>query len=1117
MGRKLILRIFLFSCFIYILTILATCLYRYQIERNSIYLELSKTELNYTQKIKASLQKSDEKLLNKTLEDVLRIRGIDYVALVKGEATLSEAGSKDNRGHIIKEQDFSLSFSDQSAELITLRIFESYKGLFERIFSGLIFIFILQFISILSLCAFVWYLFESCITRHLKKVADYAQNINRVPALQPLILDGNPLIRSVPNELQDLVFSINEMRNIFQLGYKAYRESEIRLKNFTEVASDWLWEMDMALSYTYFSDRFYEITGYNSSAVIGYTQSRFYEGPANAPEWESHLHQLSSHQPFRDIVLRFTVANGDVRWVRLSGTPVFDGTGNFTGYRGIGTDITNEIQAREEAMEITLRFLNSIENVSDGIAFWDSSDRFVLCNRIFRTQAADAGHLLVLGTPYEQYIRGLLETGAINKPKGTHETWLNKHLRQRQNQPSQVEVNRNGRWLLIHEGRSEDGSTVSVTTDITALKQNEQQLQMVTDAVPILLAYVNDQLCFELINKEFEEWFGVSRESFLGSRLEKAFAPETFNRIKTYSEIALAGNFTRFQISFPIKGKAKKQKPAIRHIDASFTPNVDRNLNVSGFFIAAIDITNLINAEEGARKGELALSEQTQILRASFDAIAQGICVWDENLTLMAWNDAYKTFLGFPDDYLKRGMTIKDIMRKSAETGLLIDSHAVENSREWFTNVDAGVLPHTSELESADGRQITIKRYRVPGGGYVSIFTDVTEQVRIQEQLQHAQKLEAIGQLTGGIAHDFNNLLTIILGNLEMLEDQLTSQEQKNLVNTAFRASRRGAELTQRLLAFGRRQSLITELSDANALIEGIFELLIRTLGVTINIETILATPLWTIDIDRGQLENALLNLVINARDAMPNGGQLTIETANTTFTKDDALIYPNMKPGRYIEISVSDTGFGMTQHVAERAIEPFFTTKKADAGSGLGLSMVHGFVNQSGGHMNIYSQPDRGTVVRIFLPCTDGTPAQSPAHSQLTEQISAGEHILLIEDDPDVRQTSVNILRQLGYQVTETCNDAEAMSVVESGASIDLIFSDVFLYNSKSGPAIVEDIRILHPDIKILFTSGFAEDHFSKSEFQGVHTNFISKPYKKATLSNKLRSIFNEQKPLPH
>ena len=385
------------------------------------------------------------------------------------------------------------------------------------------------------------------------------------------------------------------------------------------------------------------------------------------------------------------------------------------------------------------------------------------------------------------------------------------------------------------------------------------------------------------------------------------------------------------------------------------------------------------------------------------------------------------------------------------------------------------------------------------------------ELVQQAETLRQAQKMEAIGQLTGGIAHDFNNLLQVIVGNLELLTRTLPDEmaRHKRAAASAMSGAKRAATLTQRLLAFSRRQPLNPKALDLNVVVQGISELLRRSLGETVELETVLAGGLWTAEVDPSELESALVNLAVNSRDAMPDGGKLTIETANASLDEAYAARHVEVKPGQYVVICVSDTGSGMDAETLARAFEPFFTTKPEGKGTGLGLSQVYGFVKQSRGHLKIYSEVGDGTTVEVYLPRFHAASSAEEAASTAYVPSADGETILVVEDDPDVRSYSVNALRELGYVVMEAVDGASALGVL-SVASVHLLFTDVVLPNGMTGEDLARRARETIPDLKVLFTTGYARNAIVHHGRLDAGVELITKPFAFDDLATKVREVLD-------
>ncbi len=395
---------------------------------------------------------------------------------------------------------------------------------------------------------------------------------------------------------------------------------------------------------------------------------------------------------------------------------------------------------------------------------------------------------------------------------------------------------------------------------------------------------------------------------------------------------------------------------------------------------------------------------------------------------------------------------------------------------------------------------------------FVAIERDVSERINLEERLRQSQRLEAVGQLTSGIAHDFNNLLTVIMGNAEMLGESLADDRDLSPVaNMISNAAQRGAELTQRLLAFARRQALEPRAVDIGKLVANMDGLLQRALGDHIEIETTRSGGLWPALVDEGQLENALLNLCLNARDAMPGGGQLTIETANACLDHDYADRQGDLEPGQYVMLSVSDTGRGIEPEILARVFEPFFTTKEKHKGTGLGLSMIYGFIKQSNGHIRIYSEPGEGSTVKLYLPRADGTElSESDTHSTDQDPISH-ETILLVEDDEMVQEYARNQLITMGYTVLTAGSGPEAMDIVESDQAIDLLFTDVIMPGGMSGRDLADAAQEVRPDLKVLYTSGYTENAIVHHGRLDRDVHLLSKPYRRRDLVRQIQAALRD------
>ncbi len=507
------------------------------------------------------------------------------------------------------------------------------------------------------------------------------------------------------------------------------------------------------------------------------------------------------------------------------------------------------------------------------------------------------------------------------------------------------------------------------------------------------------------------------------------------------------------------------------------------------------------------KQAERALSVSEQRFSRIVDLVQEGIWIHDEGVITYANPAAARLFgAGAPGDLV--GRTIfsmlqpEDRRRAEERTRSLIDRHMP-------------LLPAEMRIQGLDGKERVAELQAVPlrdGDKVLAIASgrDVTAQRRAERQLQQAVKMEAVGQLTGGVAHDFNNLLTVIIGSLDL--DLATVPEPlRAAIDQAMRAAERGAALTHRLLAFSRQQTLLPGPVDFNRLVVGMDDLLRRTLGEQVEIELHLAADLKPALADAAQVENALLNLAINARDAMPDGGKLLIETGNQTLDADYVALNPDAKAGDFAMLAVSDTGTGMRPEVLAHAFEPFFTTKEVGKGSGLGLAMIYGFARQSGGHARIYSEVGHGTTVRLYLPRLAEASSAEVAAVPAAVKSGGGETILVVEDDAKVRKLALAQLESLGYRAVEAGNGKEALAIVESGAAIDLLFTDVVMPGGMTGLQLAEAATRLRPRLRVLFTSGYAEGSMQHRGAGEPGIKLLSKPYRKQLLAQKIREALDE------
>ncbi len=516
------------------------------------------------------------------------------------------------------------------------------------------------------------------------------------------------------------------------------------------------------------------------------------------------------------------------------------------------------------------------------------------------------------------------------------------------------------------------------------------------------------------------------------------------------------------------------------------------------------------------RNDELALRQSERMARGIIDTALDGFVQVDEAGLVTEWNPRAAVMLGWTrDEVLGRGLA-----------GVLLADAESEPSASELPPIKTSSLAVTSTLEvsTRDGRklpvELSISTLPLNDGARYNVFVrDLSEKLLIETQLRQAQKMEVVGQLTSGIAHDFNNLLQGVIGALELVQLRANAGRVDGIahfVRSALASANRAAALTHRLLAFSRRQPLDPKPLQANPLIQSMAELLQRTLGENIFLDFDLAPGLWTTLCDPNQLENALLNLVINAADAMPAGGRLTVRSRNVDIDEVKAQRWQDVAPGQYICVAVCDTGEGMPNDVLERAFDPFFTTKQPGQGTGLGLSMVYGFAHQSKGQCDIQSKAAEGTTVRIYLPRQEAasTDTAAPRLDTTTEHVRGhGECVLVVEDEPIVRNIVVEVLHQLGYQALEAADAEAGLATLRGATQVEMLISDIGL-PGMDGRRLADAARALRPQLRVLLMSGYASDAVSPAGFFGPGMTLLTKPFTVEVLATRIGQMMAAVQP---
>lgn len=596
-------------------------------------------------------------------------------------------------------------------------------------------------------------------------------------------------------------------------------------------------------------------------------------------------------------------------------------------------------------------------------------------------------------------------------------------------------------------------------------------------------------LRFLAVNDAAVAHYGYSREEFLGMTIKdirpSADVPALLKNVEQQS-----GGLSRAQVWRHCR---RGGEVILVEIQAHALPFEGHDARL----VMATDVTRQQAAQARLRRQAALLDQATD---AIFVAGVDGVITY--------WNEGARRLYGWSADEAL-GRQTRELLGQ--DHGFAEELRLQLRARgEWRATTTEACK--NGRMVTVDGRWTLLRADGGDGISVLAIKTDVTQRLELEARLRQAQRLEAVGHLTGGVAHDFNNLLTVILGNADLMAEQLADQPALlRLAEITRTAAQRGAELTHRLLAFARRQPLQPQVVDVHQLLAGMDGLLRRALSEDIEIELVRGAGLWPALVDAAQLESAVLNLALNARDAMPGGGKLTLETANAWIDQAYADLHSEVQPGQYVMVSVSDSGSGIAAEHLARVFEPFFTTKGPGKGSGLGLSMVYGFVKQSQGHIKLYSEPGQGTTARLYLPRAGGAPEPAVAPVAPGEAACHGALVLVVEDDDLVRRFAQDQLVSLGYGVVTAENGVQALEILRRRSDVALLFTDVVMPGGISGRQLAEQARSLHPRLKVLYTSGYTENAIVHQGRLDRGVQLLNKPYRRDELAGKVRAALAE------
>ncbi|WP_316979634.1 PAS domain S-box protein [Shumkonia mesophila] len=836
---------------------------------------------------------------------------------------------------------------------------------------------------------------------------------------------------------------------------QALRDSEDRFRDFAEASSDWMWETNPDNCFAFVSDRFLELVGVPKEKIIG--QSPFTAGdPIIHPaDLVAHKEVLAGRHPFRDFQYSIKDSGGGLHVIRLSGKPRFGADGAFLGYRGTGNDITAIVAAEERETLVRRQFLDAIETVPVSFALFDADDRLVLWNQLYQSQILPEIKLKP-GLRFEDMIRQAVANGRIDGNTEQRETWIRGRLDRHREPAGPFVLQRTADWLQIREHRTPDGSTLLVAVDISDLRRTEEalrdaqaSLESVLSAAPVALWAMDAEGQFTLSRGMGLGTPGGHPDDMVGRSVTDVYGK--------YPEIVDAANRARHGATVHATASVAGRYFALR-----FQPMLGSNGEYRGCVGVAIDITERRQAEENLRKLSLAVEQSpAATLITNLDGIIE---------------------YANPRFYETTGFTPAETLGKTPAFLKSEDTDTEQFDQMWTTIMSGrewrGELRNrrkNGELFWSSTAICPIINTSGDITNFLSVAEDTTDKRRMEEQLRHAQKLEAVGTLAGGVAHDFNNILTGILGHCQIAIEKLDpdADVQFNL-DQIMVASDRAKDLVQQLLAFSRRREANLKPVSLNAIVDEAVKLVHASIPSTIVIEWQVAENSVTVLADPTQIHQVLLNLCSNAADAIGDtAGAIIICVESIVTTAPIGVAGHDLAPGQYACLRVGDTGCGMDPYTLARAFDPFFTTKPVGAGTGLGLAAVHGIVQDHGGGIEVLSEPGKGTTFSIYLPCARVETAKDV--KKIRTEFGGTERILLVDDERMVLQSIGTYLEHFGYKVEALTSPAAALAVFQSMADqFDIVVTDQVMPNM-TGDVLARKLRELRPDIPIILCTGYA------------------------------------------
>jgi PAS domain S-box-containing protein len=812
---------------------------------------------------------------------------------------------------------------------------------------------------------------------------------------------------------------------------------------------------------------------------------------------------------------------GNRRWMDLKAVPIRDSSGKIVSVLCVTRDETERRKADEALRMSEERFRDLFENANDLIYTHDLEGNFTSLNRAgeritgySRNEAIRINVKDVVAPEYQQLAtdRIRVKIGGGGDATSYETAIITKDGRRVMLDLSTRLISQNGKPSAIQ----------GIARDITerrraelAIRSNELQLRVITNTIPVSIAYLGADQIFRFANRAFLEWLGKTASEVIGSNVRDILGDESYRQINPEFERVLNGEL--FDVErYAFKSPASIAGNRLPFVRMNYVPEFAPSGEVVAFFAFMTDITESKNAEVALRKSAKQLEMITNTVPAA-------IIYVDKDQVCRFANDSYLDWVGKSENEVL-GRHLRDFMSEAAYEKALPEAERVLNGEEFTLERPAYFIsPERGSTDLFHVRVSYVPDYDIDGqiAGFFFFSIDLTETKRAEEalrnseeQLLQSQKLESVGRLAGGIAHDFNNMLTAINGYSELtLRRMHPSDPLRNNIEEIKKAGERSAELTNQLLAFSRRQIMQPRLLELNRAVSDLVPMLERLIGKDVQLRTSFSREKGVINADPGQLSQVLLNLVVNAKDSLPDGGSISIETFLKQIDQDNADTESSVKPGLYSVLAISDTGVGMDEHTIQHIFEPFFTTKEVGKGTGLGLSTVYGIVHQSGGSVTVSSAPGKGTRFEIYLPVAESDERSSSVNKLARGNLSFGtETILLVEDEETVRDLSREVLVSCGYTVVTAKDGVSALAVLEEkGDRISLVLTDVIMPNM-GGRELAEETKKRFPEVKILFSSGYDDNSIVNDGVLREETNFIQKPFTFDSLALKVRELLDQK-----